>query len=136
MILCPTRELCIQIAHDIRSFSKNLPSLRTLALYGGTEIRPQLDGFDRGAQIIVATLGRLLDLLRTRKAKLFAVERVVLDEADEMLNMGFKEDLNSILNEVPNLAQRLLFSATMPQRVMRMMHNYMHDPHEITIWAD
>jgi len=133
LILCPTRELCIQIAYDIGSFSKKLPSVRTLALYGGADIRPQLAGLDRGAQIIVATPGRLLDLLRTRKAKLFAVERVVLDEADEMLNMGFEEDLNSILDEVPNEAQRLLFSATMPQRVKRMMHIYMNDPHEITI---
>ncbi|MDF7800600.1 DEAD/DEAH box helicase [Pontiellaceae bacterium B1224] len=133
LILCPTRELCIQIAHDLRSFSKKLPDVRTLALYGGADIRPQLDGLDRGAQIIVATPGRLLDLMRTRKAKLFAVERLVLDEADEMLNMGFEEDLNTILDEVPHTAQRLLFSATMPQRVQRMMHNYMNDPHEITI---
>jgi ATP-dependent RNA helicase DeaD len=133
LILCPTRELCIQIAHDIRSFSKKLPEVRTLALYGGADIRPQLAGLDRGAQIIVATPGRLLDLLRTRKAKLFAVERLVLDEADEMLNMGFEEDLNAILEEVPNTAQRLLFSATMPQRVARMMHTYMNDPHEIAI---
>ncbi|MEE9368858.1 MAG: DEAD/DEAH box helicase [Pontiella sp.] len=133
LILCPTRELCIQITHDLKSFSKKLPTLRTLALYGGADIRPQLAGLDLGAQIIVATPGRLLDLLRTRKAKLFAVERLVLDEADEMLNMGFEEDLNSILDEVPQEAQRLLFSATMPQRVTRMMHNYMNDPHEITI---
>lgn len=133
LILCPTRELCVQIAHDLASFSKKLPGARTLALYGGADIRPQLAGLDRGAQIIVATPGRLLDLLRTRKAKLFAVARVVLDEADEMLNMGFEEELNAILDEVPRDAQRLLFSATMPQRVMRMMHTYMHDPHEITI---
>ena len=133
LILCPTRELCIQITHDIESFSKNVPGLRTLALYGGADIRPQLAGLDLGAQIIVATPGRVLDLLRTRKAKLFAVERLVLDEADEMLNMGFEEDLNSILDEVPKDAQRLLFSATMPRRVTRMMHNYMNDPHEITI---
>ena len=133
LILCPTRELCVHITHDLNSFSKMLPGVRTLALYGGADIRPQLEGLDLGAQIIVATPGRLLDLLRTRKAKLFAVERVVLDEADEMLNMGFEEDLNSILDEVPNDAQRLLFSATMPRRVMRMMHTYMDDPHEITI---
>ncbi|MFT5240861.1 MAG: ATP-dependent RNA helicase DeaD, partial [Kiritimatiellia bacterium] len=133
LILCPTRELCIQITHDIKNFSKKLPSLQTLALYGGADIRPQLAGLDRGAQIIVATPGRLLDLLRTHKAKLCAVERLVLDEADEMLNMGFEEDLKSILDEVPKKAQRLLFSATMPQRVTRLMHNYMNDPHEITI---
>ncbi|MEI6891230.1 MAG: DEAD/DEAH box helicase [Pontiella sp.] len=133
LILCPTRELCIQITHDIQHFSKMLPHVRTLALYGGADIRPQLAGLDQGAHIIVATPGRLLDLLRTRKAKLFAVERLVLDEADEMLNMGFEEDLNTILDEVPNEAQRLLFSATMPQRVARMMHDYMNDPHEITI---
>ncbi|MDF7809229.1 DEAD/DEAH box helicase [Pontiellaceae bacterium B12219] len=133
LILCPTRELCIQITHDLKSFAKKMPGVRVLALYGGADIRPQLDGLDRGAHLIVATPGRLLDLLRTRKAKLFAVERLVLDEADEMLNMGFEEDLNSILDEVPLSAQRLLFSATMPQRVMRMMHTYMDDPHEITI---
>jgi ATP-dependent RNA helicase DeaD len=133
LILCPTRELCVQIAHDLTTFSKKLPGVRTLALYGGADIRPQLAGLDRGAQIIVATPGRLLDLLRTRKAELFAVERVVLDEADEMLNMGFEEDLNFILDEVPKDAQRLLFSATMPRRVTRMMHTYMNDPHEITI---
>lgn len=135
LILCPTRELCIQISHDLQSFSKKLPDVRILALYGGADIRPQLDGLDRGAHIIVATPGRLLDLLRTRKAKLFAVERLVLDEADEMLNMGFEEDLNSILDQVPLTAQRLLFSATMPNRVTRMMHNYMNDPYEITIGA-
>ena len=133
LILCPTRELCIQITHDIKSFSKRLPRLQTLALCGGADIRPQLAGLDRGAQIIVATPGRLLDLLRTGKAKLSAVERLVLDEADEMLNMGFEEDLKFILDDVPKEAQRLLFSATMPQRVTRLMHNYMNDPHEITI---
>jgi ATP-dependent RNA helicase DeaD len=133
LILCPTRELCIQITHDLSSFSKKLPQVRTLALYGGADIRPQLAGLDQAPHIIVATPGRLLDLLRTRKAKLFAVERLVLDEADEMLNMGFEEDLNAILDEVPNTAQRLLFSATMPQRVARMMHHYMDDPHEIAI---
>lgn len=133
LILCPTRELCIQIAHDMKSFSKELPDVRTLALYGGADIRPQLDGLDLGAHIIVATPGRLLDLLRTRKAKLSAVTNLVLDEADEMLNMGFEEDLNAILDEIPDEARRLLFSATMPQRVTKLMRNYMNDPHEITI---
>jgi len=133
LILCPTRELCIQITHDIKSFSKNLPSVRTLALYGGADIRPQLDGIDLGAHVLVATPGRLVDLLSTNKVQLFDVKRLVLDEADEMLNMGFEEDLNLILDRVPLEAQRLLFSATMPQRIRRMMDTYMDDPHEIAI---
>ncbi|WFB37818.1 DEAD/DEAH box helicase [Kiritimatiellota bacterium B12222] len=133
LILCPTRELCIQIAQDMQNFSKALPHVRTLALYGGADIRPQLDGIDRGAHILVATPGRLLDLLGSRKVHLFDLTRLVLDEADEMLNMGFEEDLNLILDQVPREAQRLLFSATMPQRVRRMMNTYMDDPHEITI---
>ncbi|MDF3128528.1 DEAD/DEAH box helicase [Kiritimatiellaeota bacterium B1221] len=133
LVLCPTRELCKQIAKDINNFASALPELQTLALYGGADIRPQLDGIDRGAQIIVATPGRLVDLLRTRKLQLFSVERLVLDEADEMLNLGFEEDLNFILDEVPAEAQRLLFSATMPLRVRRMMETYMDAPHEISV---
>jgi ATP-dependent RNA helicase DeaD len=133
LILCPTRELCIQIAQDLQNFSKELPNVRTLALYGGADIRPQLAGIDRGAHILVATPGRLLDLLGSGKVQLFDVKRLVLDEADEMLNMGFEEDLKLILDHVPLEAQRLLFSATMPQRVRRMMESYMDDPHEITI---
>ena len=101
LILCPTRELCIQIAYDLQSYAKKMDATRILALYGGTDIRPQLDGLDQGAQLIVATPGRLLDLLGTRKAKLNAVERLVLDEADEMLNMGFERELNEILDAVP-----------------------------------
>ncbi len=133
LILCPTRELCIQIAQDLQNFSKELSGVRTLALYGGADIRPQLAGIDRGAHVLVATPGRLLDLLGSHKVQLFDVKRLVLDEADEMLKLGFEEDLNLILDQVPPEAQRLLFSATMPQRVRRMMDTYMDDPHEITV---
>ncbi|MFC1467316.1 DEAD/DEAH box helicase [Verrucomicrobiota bacterium] len=133
LILCPTRELCVQITRDLHRFSKKMPAISTLALYGGADIRPQLDGLDRGAHIIVATPGRMLDLLGTKKADLSALRRVVLDEADEMLNMGFEEDLNAIFSDVPDAAQILLFSATMPRQVGRMARNNMNDPHEITI---
>lgn len=133
LILCPTRELCLQITRDMQQFAKKMPAIYTLALYGGADIRPQLDGLDRGAQIIVATPGRMLDLLRTRKANLSALRRVVLDEADEMLNMGFEEDLDAIFADIPVDAQTLLFSATMPRQVGRMARNNMNQPHEITV---
>lgn len=135
LILCPTRELCMQIARDLQRFAQYMPTISTIALYGGADIRPQLDALDRGAQIIVATPGRMLDLLSSKKAKLSALKRVVLDEADEMLNMGFEADLESIFSYIPDAAQILLFSATMPRQVGRMARNNMNEPHEITIGA-
>jgi ATP-dependent RNA helicase DeaD len=133
LILCPTRELCMQIARDLKSFSCKMPKVRVLAVYGGTEIGPQLTELKHGVQIVVATPGRMVDLLQRRKANFSKIQRVVLDEADEMLNMGFEEDLKAILSDVPKDAQTLLFSATMPREVARIAHNYMNDPHEITV---
>lgn len=133
LILCPTRELCMQIARDLQSFASKMPKVNVLAVYGGADIRRQLDALERGVQIVVATPGRMLDILRRKRADFSFIERVVLDEADEMLNMGFEEELTGILSDVPDIAQTLLFSATMPKEVARIAKNYMDDPHEITI---
>ena len=133
LILCPTRELCMQIARDLKCFSNRIPAIKVLPVYGGTDIRTQLSELARGVQVVVATPGRMLDILQRNKADFSAVKRVVLDEADEMLNMGFEEDLKGILSNVPSNAQTLLFSATMPREVARIANNYMKTPHEITL---
>jgi len=133
LILCPTRELCMQIARDLESYAFNIPGITILPVYGGTDIRPQLHALDNGVQIIVATPGRLLDLIAGDKTDFNSVKHVVLDEADEMLNMGFEEEMTAILSEVPDTAQTLLFSATMPREVSRIASKYMKTPHEITI---
>ena len=133
LILCPTRELCMQITRDLQSFASCLPDVKVLAVYGGADIKPQLAALERGVQIIVATPGRMLDMLRRKRANFSQIERVVLDEADEMLNMGFEEDIKAILSAVPDIAQTLLFSATMPKEVARIAQNYMEGPHEITV---
>ncbi|MDE0839045.1 MAG: DEAD/DEAH box helicase, partial [Kiritimatiellae bacterium] len=133
LILCPTRELCVQIARDITAYAACSPAARIVSVYGGAAIQPQLAALNRGAHIIVATPGRMLDILRRRKADLSGVQRVVLDEADEMLNMGFKEDLEAILKEVPDEANTLLFSATMPKSVSNIARHYMDKPKEITV---
>jgi ATP-dependent RNA helicase DeaD len=133
LILCPTRELCMQIARDLQQFASVMPRVKILAIHGGTDNRPQIAGLARGAQIIVATPGRMLDLIHRNKADFSHIRRVVLDEADEMLNMGFEEELKGILAQVPSGAQTLLFSATMPRAVARIAQNYMTTPHEITI---
>ncbi len=132
IILCPTRELCMQIGKDIQAYSKYLPKLRTQCVYGGSPIHQQVKALERGCQLVVGTPGRTLDLIRRRKLKLQEVRWVVLDEADEMLNMGFQEDLNSILAETPDSKQTLLFSATMPNEIARMTKKYMDDPIEIS----
>jgi len=133
IVLCPTRELCLQISRDFENFTKFMPKLNVLAVYGGTPIDKQIRTLKKGVQVIVATPGRMNDLIRRKCAKLANVERVVLDEADEMLNMGFLEELESILSNVPDFAQTLLFSATMPRQVANIAKNYMTDPDEITI---
>ena len=133
LVLCPTRELCLQIAKDLAGFSKYTPGIRVVAVYGGASIEPQLRALRRGAHIIVATPGRLNDLLRRRAAKLATVRRVVLDEADEMLNMGFQEELETILKEVPDGVRTLLFSATMPKQVAAIAGKYMEQPEEILV---
>ncbi len=115
VILSPTRELCLQIADDMEGFSKYMPETNILAVYGGTNIEPQIRALQHGVDIIVATPGRLMDLMNRGVADLSKVQHVVLDEADEMLSMGFQEELDSILEGIPSQHRTLLFSATMSQ---------------------
>ena len=133
IILCPTRELCLQITKDIESYSKYLKKLKATAVYGGANIQSQIRSISSGSQIIVGTPGRVIDLIKRKKLILKHIDIVVLDEADEMLNMGFKEDLDIILAETPEEKQTLLFSATMPKEVMRISKNYMFSPKKIEV---
>ncbi len=133
VILSPTRELCLQISKDLIKYSKYKDGIEVLAVYGGTDIRKQITSLRRGVQILVATPGRLLDLIKRGEADLSGVDTVVLDEADEMLNMGFKEDLNAILENTPEWKKTLLFSATMPKEVEAISKNYMKNPQSITV---
>jgi ATP-dependent RNA helicase DeaD len=133
LIICPTRELCLQITNDLKDYSKYEKSAKTLAVYGGSDIRSQMRSIKDGVAIIVATPGRLCDLIKRKAINLAEVESVVLDEADEMLNMGFKEDLDFILNETPKEKSTWLFSATMPKDVARIAKTYMTDPLEVSI---
>ena len=133
LILCPTRELCMQITEDLNSFAKHTGQLKILAVYGGASIEQQIRALKKGAQIIVATPGRLIDLIGRKAAKLEKVRTVVLDEADEMLDMGFVDSINEILEEVPEGRRTLLFSATMSNEVASIAKNYMIDPLEIII---
>lgn len=133
IILTPTRELCLQICRDIEAFSKYMPKVSTLAVYGGTGIREQIRALDKGVQIVVGTPGRTLDLIERRKLKLGNVSYLVLDEADEMLSMGFQDSLNAILDTTPDDKQTVLFSATMPKEIRKIAKKYMTDPHEISV---
>ncbi len=133
VVLCPTRELCLQICRDLKQFSKHVRGIRTVAVYGGTPIDNQLRALQNGVHMIVATPGRMHDILRRKKADLSTVRWTVLDEADEMLNMGFEEDLKAILSHVSTTSQTLLFSATMPKQITDIAGDYMNDPREITI---
>lgn len=133
LILCPTRELCLQIANDLTNYGKFLKGLQIVAVYGGASIENQIKQLKQGAQIIAATPGRMNDLIRRNKVNLRDIHSVVLDEADEMLNMGFQEELNSILEEVPEDRRTLLFSATMPKEVAAIASNYMKNTQEITV---
>jgi ATP-dependent RNA helicase DeaD len=132
LVICPTRELCLQIAKDLESYSTHL-KVNIVAVYGGTDIRKQMTDIKRGASVIVATPGRLMDLINRRAISLADVEYVVLDEADEMLNMGFKEDIDAILETTPDTKNVWLFSATMPADVARIAKTYMTDPLEVSI---
>jgi len=133
LILCPTRELCIQITGDLADYSKHTGGLRILAVYGGSGIENQIRELKRGVHIIVATPGRLIDLIGRKVARLNHVSTVVLDEADEMLNMGFLDSINEILGEVPEGRRTLLFSATMSPEIASIARKYMNNPVEITI---
>ncbi len=133
LVLSPTRELCLQIADDLSDFSKYMKGIHVVAVYGGTSIEHQIRQLRHGAQIIVATPGRLIDLMNRGVAQLDEVRNVVLDEADEMLNMGFSESINAIFEGVPEDRNTLLFSATMSREVERIARNYLHDHKEIVV---
>jgi len=133
LILSPTRELAIQIGKDLENFSKNLKQVKIAVVYGGADIKKQIKDIEKGAQIVVGTPGRTLDLIQRSKLKVNKIEWVVLDEADEMLSMGFKDDLDGILENTPDTKQTLLFSATMPKEIVAISKKYMHDIHEISV---
>ena len=133
LILAPTRELCLQIADDLRDFAKYMDDIHIEAVYGGASIEQQIRALRKGAQIIVATPGRLIDLMNRGVAKLDNVYNVVLDEADEMLNMGFSESIDAILEGIPEDRNTLLFSATMSKEIERIAKGYLHNPKEIVV---
>ena len=133
IIMAPTRELCLQITDDLKDYSKYLKGLHVLAVYGGASIEPQIRALKKGVQVIVATPGRLVDLMERKVANLSTVENVVLDEADEMLNMGFSESIDTILAGIPAERNTLLFSATMSKEIERISKNYLHDAKEIVV---
>jgi ATP-dependent RNA helicase DeaD len=133
LILVPTRELCIQITTDLKKFSKYLHDIHIIPVYGGTSIEAQIKQLKNKGHIVVATPGRMVDLINRRVMNMSDVKTIILDEADEMLNMGFREELDHILSEVPSKRRTLLFSATMPRDVARIAQNYMSDPVQITI---
>ena len=131
LVLCPTRELCIQITKDLGNFSKYINGMNILAVYGGASIQSQIKSLKKGAQIVIGTPGRTKDLIKRKRLDISHVARVILDEADEMLTMGFKEDLEMILAQTPQKKQTLLFSATMSKRVVEITKSYMNNPLEI-----
>ncbi len=133
LILCPTRELCLQITKDLQSFSKYHGQINVTAIYGGASITEQLRSIRKGCQIIVATPGRMLDVINRGGVNFTEVRYLILDEADEMLNMGFQEDINSILSNTPKEKKTWLFSATMPNEVRRIASKYMVNPFELTV---
>ena len=133
IVICPTRELCLQITKDLTNYSKYIAGSNVVAVYGGASIETQERQIRKGAQIIVATPGRMLDLINREIIDLRQVAYAVLDEADEMLNMGFQEDLDAILSNTPEEKKTWLFSATMPKEVANIARKYLHDPFEITV---
>lgn len=133
LILSPTRELCVQIARELNSYSKFLPEISVTPIYGGADIYPQVQALRKGTHIITATPGRMHDMVRKGKVDLSQVRIMVLDEADEMLNMGFQEDVDAILDTTPDSKNTLLFSATMPKGVAAIAGKYMSNPTEITV---
>ncbi|WP_071147528.1 DEAD/DEAH box helicase [Bacteroides ihuae] len=133
LVLCPTRELCLQIAGDLNDYSKYIDGLKVLPVYGGSSIESQIRSLKNGVHIIVATPGRLLDLMQRKTVSLSTITNVIMDEADEMLNMGFTESINAILADVPEDRNTLLFSATMSPEIARISKNYLRNAKEITI---
>lgn len=135
LVLCPTRELCMQITKDIKKFAKHLPGVRAAAIYGGSSIYEQMKELSAGAQIVIGTPGRIKDLKSRGRLKLNSIDWLVLDEADDMLDKGFKEDLDDILDETPQDKQILLFSATMSPWIQKVAAKRMHEPKEIRVGA-
>ncbi len=133
LILSPTRELAIQIGNDLDNYSKNLGKIKIAVVYGGSDIKKQIHDLDKGVQIVVGTPGRTLDLIKRKKLRVNEIRWVVLDEADEMLSMGFKDDLDSILENSPEGKQTTLFSATMPKEIVAISQKYMKDIFEISV---
>lgn len=133
LIICPTRELCLQISKDLTAYSKFKSGINIVAVYGGSSIERQISDIKRGAHIIVATPGRLMDLMERKAVQIKDVKYVVLDEADEMLNMGFEEDVEFILSHTPEQKRVCLFSATMPRQIKNIANRYMKDPFEISV---
>lgn len=133
LILSPTRELALQIANDLTNFSKFTQKINIAVVYGGADIQKQITQLNRGAQIVVGTPGRTLDLIKRKKLKVNEIKWLVLDEADEMLSMGFKDDLDAILETSPKEKQTMLFSATMPKEIVSIANRYMTNPHEISV---
>jgi ATP-dependent RNA helicase DeaD len=133
LVVCPTRELCMQIVNEVEGFKKFMPGMFVVAVYGGTPIGQQIRELRRGVQIVVATPGRLIDLIERKAIDLEQIQYVILDEADEMLNMGFQEDIEFILQNTPKREATWLFSATMPPEIKRVSKRYMKDPVEVTV---
>src|SRR4029078_10913510 len=133
LIICPTRELCLQIANELDSFKKGVGRVSVTPVYGGTSISMQIKELKKGTHIVVATPGRLIDLIERKAINLEKIHYVVLDEAEEMLNMGFKDDIEFILKNTPNRQSTWLFSATMPPEIRQVSKRYMDKPFEITI---
>jgi ATP-dependent RNA helicase DeaD len=133
IILSPTRELCIQISKDMQNYAKFMSGIRITAVYGGASIENQIRDLKKGAHVIAGTPGRVLDLIKRKVLKIDKISFLVLDEADEMLNMGFKDDMDAILGTTPKDKQTLLFSATMPNEIRKIAQNYMNNPVEISV---
>src|ERR1700712_5564288 len=133
LVVCPTRELCLQIVSELELFKKYMPAVHVVAVYGGTSIGLQIRDLKRGVQIVVATPGRLIDLIERKAINLEQIKYVVLDEADEMLNMGFQDDIEFILKNTPARESTWLFSATMPAEIRKVSKKYMKDPKEVTV---
>lgn len=136
IVLCPTRELAVQVSEELRKFLKYQENIKCLAIYGGQSIERQIIGLKKGVQIIIGTPGRVMDHMRRKTIKLDNVKMVILDEADEMLNMGFEEDIETILKDVPEERQTVLFSATMNKRIMGITKKYLKEPKNIKIKAE
>lgn len=131
LVLCPTRELCVQITKDLSQYAKYIKGVNTVAVYGGASIETQIRAIKKGAHIVVGTPGRTKDLIKRKKLKIENIQRLILDEADEMLSMGFKDDLDAILSNTPGDKQTLLFSATMSKRIISITKQYMQNPIQI-----